>query len=431
MYLRPLEGFIYESSTNSIHPTENPSKIKHLCSAILRSSEDLPTVGWKPGHVDMFAMTFKAPQANSTCGVETPHRTIITSSEDLSAIPWKGHAMHGQTMLCKVLQKGTRLDIKKPCEGAAVNTWESSRQNTAWYTALAWPVSFCWHSLEATSKMQEVKCHLQKLWPPSVHQMRSWLGRHVRCVPWRPSNTLHSDYTNAACHRAMRLAPDHPSVRSKRYVGPAHDPRTSEGHRHRSSRDSQCRQLMLSTPVQQDRSWQKPLAHCVRAPSHKSLSSSRTTWHSDRWSWSIPELHRYKRKAQDLHDLPMWGHTCRTAHPTPWHDSHEILSGPEYLRSMQRCAAQYQDKAPGVFSWLAPDAVSTTLPPVWIKPPGATRPVPTAMTLPFAPRSVQWQIPYCTPEMVWSLEPKWLRLYTYKSTGVVTDSVGSGSFASQ
>ena len=26
--------------------------------------------------------------------------------------------------------------------------------------------------------------------------------------------------------------------------------------------------------------------------------------------------------------------------PKPWHDSHEILSGPEYLRSMQRCTEE-------------------------------------------------------------------------------------------
>ena len=78
-----------EWATNPVYqynwePSKN--KTQYLCSVILRSSEDLPTVGWKLRHVDMFAMTLEAPQANSACSVENPHRTIVTSSDDLSAI---------------------------------------------------------------------------------------------------------------------------------------------------------------------------------------------------------------------------------------------------------------------------------------------------------------------------------------------------------
>ena len=177
--------------------------MKDLCSATFRCSEDLLTVGWKLGHVDVSAMPFEAPQANCTCGVENPHRTIIISSEDLSAIPcyptWPRKAM-------------------RRCP-PAVSPWESSGENTAWYTALAWPVNFCWHSPEATSKMLSVICK-------SCDHLLSSKGEvglvDVCAVFLEDLQTRHSDSTRAPWHRAMRLAPDHPSVRSTRYVGPAH-----------------------------------------------------------------------------------------------------------------------------------------------------------------------------------------------------------------
>ena len=355
--------------------------MKDLCSATFRCSEDLLTVGWKLGHVDVSAMPFEAPQANCTCGVENPHRTIIISSEDLSAIPCY------PTWLRKAMRR---------CP-PAVSAWESSGENTAWYTALAWPVNSCWHSPEATSKMLSVIC---KSCDHLLQQRRSGLGRCVRCVPWRPSNSPFRFHKRAvtSCDAVSTWSPF--------------------GEKH-----ALCRPCTYMTPE-----LLKGIA--IRAPEPRSAVrwccqhlSNRTE--AGRNHWPIVGEHPLTRACLQV---PQPGTPIATTR-TPSLETQS--TGPSWPSKVRGLPVPRRGRTRrGVFSWVASHAVSTTLPPVWIRPPGATRHVPT--TLPSAPRSVQWQTPYslrlnqngygCT------------HIKSYKSTmstGVVTDYGWLWEFASQ